>query len=112
MCMTRKATRSSRPPQAGGDAGVVRALGASGKADANGFGDAWRPLVAAALNGCHDCLEVLLAAPGIKVNAHDGLFDHHGMEEDNAHTALTAAAAGGQLACLHALLAVGGMSTG
>ena len=82
-----------------GDAGVVRALVDSGKADVNAMCRKGKfPLLRAACGGHSACLDILLAAPGIDVNKHDG-YD----------CALTAAAQHGRAECVIALLAADGI---
>ena len=82
-----------------GDAGVVRALVGSGKADVSASGENEQfPLLRAARGGHAACLEMLLAAPGIEVNRHDA-FD----------CALTTAAEHGRAECVAALLAADGI---
>ena len=82
-----------------GDTAVVRALVGSGKANVNAVGEnGFFPLLTAARKGHSACLEILLAAPGIDVNRHDGV-----------DCALTAAAYLGRTGCVVTLLAAEGI---
>ena len=82
-----------------GDTGVVRALVGSGKADVNAEDRHGSFALQQAARGGHSaCLVVLLAAPGIEANKHNGV-----------DCALTAAAFHGRTGCVVALLAADGI---